>query len=122
MKTLRESRIAHIDRRVGPLEWRGVRMQMLKAAVRRRRGLPSRNVPAEAVFKLLEMKLTKRKGELPDCQRAEKLQWLLLRERLPDRKRAERQAARRRTRVSGNDTKINLWRRRRDWLRSAGAA
>ena len=93
---------------------------MRKAAVRKRRGLPSRNVPAALVFELLEMKRTKRKGEPPDARRAEWLQWLLLRERLLERKRAER-VARRRTRPSVNDTKINLWRRRQDWLRIATA-
>jgi hypothetical protein len=121
MKTHWDKRIAPIDRAVGPLEWCSVRGQMRKAAVRKRRGLPSRNVPAAAAFEMLEAKRANRLGELPDARRAERLQWLLLRERLLERKRAERRTARRRTRPSVNDTKINLWRRRQDWLRIAEA-
>ena len=121
MKTHWDSRIAPINRAVGPLDWRSVRGQMRKAVVRERRGLPSRNVPAAAVFEMLEAKRANRKGEPPDAQRAERLQRLLLRERLLERKRKVRGTARRRVRPSVNDTKINLWRRRRDWLRSTTA-
>lgn len=118
MKSLWERQIGHVDRAVGPLGWRSVHGQIRKAAIRKRRGLPSRNVPAAAVFEVLEVKRAKRKGELPDARRAEKLQWLLLRERLLERKREARDAARRQARPRVSDTKINLWRRRWDWLRS----
>jgi len=119
MTTLWERRIAHIDRRVGPLELRGIRGRLRKADVRARRGLPSRNVSIEATFDLLELKLATRRGEPLDSDLVAKLQWRLLRERLLERKRASRQAASSRRRVSVDRTKINLWRRRREWLREA---
>ena len=122
MKTLWERQIAHVDRRVGPLEELSVRRQLRKAAVRKRRGLPSRNMSLEATFDLLHMQLAARKGEYPYLKLAAKLQWGLLRERLLERKRAQRQAARNRKRVSVHDTKINLWRRRREWLREVEEA
>lgn len=121
MKTLWDRQIAPVDRAVGPLEWRSVRARILKLAVRKRRGLPSRSVSTDAMFELLTIKAAKRRGEPPDVRRVVKLEWLLLRDRLLERKRAVRQATRRRTRPSVNDSKINLWRRRRDWLRSASA-
>jgi hypothetical protein len=91
---------------------------MRKADVRKRLGLPPRHVPAAAVIEMLEAKRANRKGEPPDALRAEQLQWLFLRERLLEQKRVARGAARRRARPSANDTKMNLWRWRRDWLRS----
>ena len=119
MKTLRDRQIAHIDRRIGPLEWLGARGQLRKAAVRKRRGLPSRNISLEAMFDRLHRQIAARKGEPPDHELAAKLQWQLCRERLLERKRTQRDAARHRTRVSADDTKINLWSRRREWLRMA---
>lgn len=122
MTTLWDKRIAHIDRRVGPLEWRGVRGQLRKAAVRKRRGLPSLSVSLEAAFDQMNLRIAARKGEAPNPELLAKLQWRLLRERLLERKRMQRNAARRRVRRSVIDTKINLWRRRREWLREAQAA
>ena len=119
MTTRWERQIAHIDRRVGPLDWVGVRGQLRKAAVRKRRGLPSRNISLEAMFDRLHRQIAARKGEPPDHELAAKLQWQLCRERLLERKRTQRDAARHRTRVSADDTKINLWSRRREWLRMA---
>lgn len=121
MKTLWGRQTAHIDRRVGPLEWRGARKRLREAAVRKRRGFPSRNVSLEAAFEMVELRVRARKGETPDSELVAKLQWRLLRERLLERKRAHRMAARKRARVSVTDTKINLWRRRREWLRAAEA-
>lgn len=122
MKTLWERRIAHIDRRVGPLDWPGVRRQMLKAAVRRRRGLPSRSVSSEVLDELLAVEIAKARGEPPDPVCAAKLQWMRIRDRLLEHKRAQRADSRRRTRFGVNGTKINLWRRRQQWLREAEAA
>ena len=119
MTTRWERQIAHIERRIRPLEWLGVRGQLRKAAVRKRRKLPSRNISLEAMFDRLHMKIAARKGEPQDRELATKLQWQLCRERLLERKQAQRHAARRRRRVSANETKINLWRRRREWLRMA---
>lgn len=117
MTTRWDKQIAHVDRRVGPMEWLGVRGQLRKAAVRKRRKLPSRNISLEAMFDLLHMKVAARKGGPQDCELAAKLQRQLCRERLLERKRTQRHAARHRTRVRADDTKINLWRRRREWLR-----
>ena len=111
--------MAHIDRRVGPLEWRSVRSRIRKAAVRARRGLPSRNVSLEVTFELVNLHVAARNGESQDRELAARLQWQLLRERLIERHRTQRDAAHRRRSVSVGTTKINLWRRRRDWLRMA---
>jgi len=96
--TLWEKRIAHIDRRVGPIEWRGVRGQLRKAAVRKRRGLPSRDVSLEAAFDQVNLRFAAREGEVPNSDLVAKLQWRLLRERLLERKQMQRDAARRRAR------------------------
>lgn len=122
MKTLWERRIGHIDRRVGPLEWPGLRRRMLKAAVRHRRGLPSRSVSSDVVDEMLAIKAALFRGERLDGDRTARLQWMQLRDRLLELKLVRRAAARRRIRVSVNSTKINLWRRRQQWLRDAEAA
>lgn len=123
MKKLWDRQVAHIDRRIGPLEWLGVRRELRKAAFRKRRGVPSRDMSLEACFDLVDLRLAEQYGELqPDGERAAKLQWRLLRERLLKRRLAQRRAVRSRTRVRRTDTKINLWRRRREWLRDAEEA
>ena len=71
----------------------------------------------DLAFDLLDLHVAKRKGQALDPERAALLQWRLLREGLSERKRAQRRAALRRARVNVNNTKINLWRRRREWLR-----
>jgi hypothetical protein len=42
--------------------------------------------------------------------------------KVTERQRTKRDAARRRLRLGFENTKINLWRRRRDWLREAEVA
>lgn len=121
MSTLWDKRITQIDRQVGPLEWRGVREQLRKDAVRKRRGLPSRSVSLEAAFDQVSLRIAARKGETPNPELVAKLLWRLLRERQLERKLVQRSAARRRARPRVSDTKINLWRRRREWLREAQA-
>jgi hypothetical protein len=60
--------------------------------------------------------------EDPDAQVArQRLDLEIVRSRLLERKRKQRDAARRRARPSVMDTRINLWRRRREWLRAAEA-
>lgn len=118
MTKLWDRRIAKIDRRVGPLEWRGVRRQLRRAAHRKRRGLPSRTLPFELVMDRLKLDFSRKLGEKVNPDIAAKLQWGELRERLLERGRAKRDAARRRARRSVFDTRINVWRRRRDWLRT----
>jgi hypothetical protein len=117
--TLWERRTAKtIDRRIGPLEYRHLRRQLRKASFRRRHGLPSRNLPLELVVDRLKLKLTRRLAVQADPDVAARLQWRVLRERLLERGRARRAAARRRARRSVLDTRINVWRRRQDWFRS----
>jgi hypothetical protein len=92
--------------------WRGARRRLQKAAIRKLRGLPSRDISLELMFDLLEVKRATRRGAPVEPEVVAKLQWRRLRERLLERKRAERLAARRR-RPTVTDTRINLWRRRR---------
>lgn len=121
MMTFWERRIAHIDRPVRPLEWRGARRQLLKAAIKKRRGLPSRDMSFDVMLALVNLKVSRRAGVMPKRELLENLEWRLLRERLLERKRAVREAARRRVGRSFAETKIDLWRRRRDWLRAVQA-
>jgi len=116
-----DRRIRHITRPVKATRMRSVRGQMLKAEVQERRGLPSRNVPPELCFTKLRLKF-KPGAENPDVQAARRrLELDLMRSRLLERKRKQRESARRRRRPSVMHTKINLWRRRREWLRVADA-
>ena len=121
MTTLWERRISHVDRRVGPLEYRSLRGRALKAAVKKRRGQPSRNLPLGLVFELLRVKRANREGAPPDLGSTAKLTWRLLRERLLERKRTACDRARMRGNRSADETKIYLWRRRLQWLRAAEA-
>lgn len=114
--TLWERRISHIDRRVGPLHERPVRKQLRKAAARKRRGLPSRNMSLDLAFRILDLHWVRLRGETPPGAEVARLEWQLLRERVIERKRTQRDAARCRSRVCGNRIKINLWRRRSEWL------
>lgn len=59
MKPIWERRIRHIDRRVKPtaISKLGLRGQLLKAKVKERRGLPSRNLPVELVFERVRLEL-----------------------------------------------------------------
>lgn len=118
MTKLWERQIAHVDRRIGPLEWRCLRHDLRKAALRRRRGLPSRCKSLEATFEWVKLKALTRMGAQSTPHAALKLEWLALRERMLERKRTAREAARRRTKRNVLDTKINVWRRRQEWLRS----
>lgn len=119
MTTLWERQIAHIDRHVGPMEWRSLRSGMRKAVFRARSGLPSRNTSLESTFELLNMQIASRGGEPHDPELAANIQWQRLRERMLERKLTQRAAAHCRRRVSVGTTKINFWQRRRDWLRTA---
>lgn len=110
-----ERRIRHLDRKVKPIaaSKMGVRRQLLKAKVKERRGRPSRNLPIELVFERLEVRL-----EAPDAAgRTARLHRAEIHERLMERKRRKRDAARHRARPRVTDTGIYLWRRRQQWLR-----
>jgi hypothetical protein len=119
MTTLWDRRIRHFDRPIKATRLRCVRRQLLKADVRRRRGLPSGHLPADWVFEKLRLKRAK---SGPHAQAArERLERARMHDRMLERKRDQRDAARRRARPSVLNTKINLWRRRRDWLRRVEA-
>ena len=103
----------------------GLRGRMMKAKVKQRRGLPSRNLPAELVFERVDIKLSNRLEGGDVVGRLARIQRIEMHERLTERMRSQRSAARRRARPSSRDTCIYLWRRRQEWLReverSAGA-
>ena len=121
MKTHWDRQIEHIVRPVKPTGLRGLRAQLLKAQVKARRGLPSRNLPADLVVAKIELDLGHQRpaGASGHAQAVDRLERAKAHERMMERKRAQRRAARQRARPSVLDTAINLWRRRREWLREA---
>ena len=125
MMTNWERRIRHIDRRVKPTAMCGLRGRMMKEKVKQRRGLQSRNLPAELVFKRVAIEFRNRADSGDAAVRLARIQRIEVHERLMERKRSQHSAARRRARPSSRDTCIYLWRRRQEWLReverSAGA-
>ena len=99
MSIVWQQRIRHFDRAVKPTKMRGMRLQMLKAEVRKKRKLPSQGHSGEYVFGSLEVRRKKRRGE--DTTQAEKkLLFMRLRERMLWRKRLERRLAERSRRPS----------------------
>lgn len=119
-----ERRIKHINRRVKPTAMitLGLRGQLLKAKVNECRGLPSRNLPAELVFERVRLKIMDETGSPDAADRIDRLHRSEMHERLLERKRRQRDAARRRARPRVVDTCIYLWRRRQEWLRSVEPA
>ena len=120
-----ERRIRNIDRKVKPtaIAKLGLRGRLLKDKVKKRRGLPSRSLPIELVLERLNIEFRDRHedeaGEVA-CQLG-RLERAYMHERLMERKRRRRDAARRRARPSSTDSCIYLWRRRREWLRDVEA-
>lgn len=123
MKTSWDRKIGHIHRRVRPTAYGrlGLRSQLLKAEVKRRMGLPSRNLPLELVLERLHIELADERGGRDLIEWRRRLNLKKMRERLLERKRQERSAARRRVRPRVEDTCIHLWRRRQEWLRTIEA-
>lgn len=111
-----ERRIRHIDRRVSVMEMQGLRLDMLKAEVRERRGLPSQTIPNEVVKAKLNLLLGR-----PTLSK-QQIDWLMLRHHLLERKRAQRIAAFNKRHRSMSDTGINIARRRKEWLEMAEAS
>lgn len=69
MSTSWDRRIRQITRSVKPTQLRALRGQMRKAKVRELRGLLSRNLPSEIVFRHLGLKCQRRLGSpLSRCQ------------------------------------------------------
>lgn len=114
-----ERQIRHIDRPVKPTRLGVLRGQLRKARVRALRGLPSRALPAELVVKRITLRAQWRRGSPQAAEALAKLELTILRHRLAERRRAKRDAARGRRRPRVDNTSINLWRRRREWLREA---
>jgi hypothetical protein len=79
--------------------------------------LPSRSLPIELVFERLAIEFESQTGGLSVAGRVDRLRRAEMHERLMERKRRQRTAARRRVRPSVADTCIYLWRRRQEWLR-----
>lgn len=119
-----ERQIRHINRRVKPMAMvkLGLQGQLLKAKVKERRGLPSRNLPAELVFERVRLKFMDETRDSDAADRIRRLHRSEMHERLMERKRRQRDAARRRARPRVADTCIYLWRRRQEWLRSVESA
>lgn len=118
MSLIWEKRIKHIDRRLKPTELRGLRLQLLKDDVRRKRGLPSLALPSEYVFAKMRHTMAAKYGiPLDDnVPSLAKLEWIRLRAKLLDRPRRQRAGALRRRRISVRNTRIHLAQRRRQWL------
>ena len=93
----------------------GLRSQLLKAKVKERRGLPSRNLPAELVFERIRIEFR----ELDAAGRIDRVLRAEMHERFMERKRRKRDATRRRARPRVEGTCIYRRRRRQQWLRSA---
>jgi hypothetical protein len=119
MLTNWERKIRHIDRKVRPaaIGRSGLRGRMLKAKVKQRRGLPSRNVPLDLVLERLRIEFADKTDGMDTVERLHRLDGRKMHERLMERKRRQRDAARRKARPRVADTRIYLWRTRQEWLR-----
>jgi hypothetical protein len=114
--------IRHVDRAVKPTQLRRMRSMLLKADVKRRRNKPSGSLPSELVFAKLRLRIQSKTGQDVDTLALARIDAWQRRYRLNERKRERRLGARRRARPSVKKTKINLWRRRQQWLQAATAS
>ena len=119
-----EKRVRHIDRAIKRRDQRVVASVLRKDKHRRRRGLPTRNVPLQLVFMKLDVRLLTRNSQFSPGSEPNVLkrryELALIRSRLLERKQAAlTEIHARRVRVT--DTCINLWRHRQDWLKKAEA-
>jgi hypothetical protein len=124
MTTIWERRIGHIDRKVKPtaVGKLGLQGRLLKAQVKKRRGSPSRSLPIKLILERLAIKFESQTGGPDVVSRVDRLRRDEMHERLMERKRRQRSAARRKARPSVADTCIYLWRRRQQWLRNVDHA
>ena len=120
MSIVWDQRIRHFDRPIKRRHYRRLKSRQRKSVWRATRGLPSRNRPWALVTEGLRIKiLTKRDTPSQEelVKRRMRLEWELLRSRLLERKRCERAKTRHR-KIAVDRTCINLWKRRRDWLKA----
>lgn len=115
-------RIRHICRPVKPTRLGNLRGRKRKAEVKARRGLPSRDLPSDLVFRRIKLRTQLRLGMRQAADALARLDLDIMRYRITERQRAKREAAERRRRPGVENTVINLWRRRRDWLLEVEAA
>ena len=120
MSIVWEQRIRHFDRPIEHRHLRHLKARQRKQVRRETRKLPSRDLPWALVLKALRLdtmtKRTTRSREDLNIFRM-RLEWEHIRSRVLERKRRERAMIRRR-KVTGDRTCINLWKRRRDWLKT----
>jgi hypothetical protein len=118
MSIVWEQRIRHVDRPLNRVAnrrlLRSIDRQSVKAAVKARRGAPSGNHSSHYVVAMARLAI--RQATRCESGETKQLLWLRLRERMLEKKRADRHrtATRRRPRV--NDTCINIARRNREYL------
>jgi len=111
-----DRRIRRICRPVKPTRLGNLRGRKRRAEVKARRGLPSRDLPSDLVFRRIKLRTQIRLGLRQAADALARLDLDIMRYRLTERQRAKREAAQRRRRPRVENTVINLWRRRRDWL------
>jgi hypothetical protein len=122
MSIVWERRIRHISRPVKPTRLGNLRGRVRKAEVKARRGRPSRSLPSDLVFGRITLRTQLRLGLPQAADALARLDLDIMRYRITERQRARREAAQQRRRPRVEDTVINLWRRRRDWLLEVEAA
>jgi hypothetical protein len=115
MSIVWQQRIQHFDRPVKLTKMRGMRLTLLKSAVKEKRGYPSGSHSSEYVFAKLEARRVERQGGDAGPIK-DRLLFLRLRERMLERKRTARRVSEMKRRPSVKSTKINLARNRRQWL------
>ena len=124
MSLVWEQRIQHFDRPIKRSHYRYLKSGQRKSVWRATRGLPSRNRPwalmAEELRHNILSKHTSASQEELKMRRM-RLEWELMRSRLLERKRRERAMIRHR-KVTADRTCINLWKRRRDWLKMVASS
>jgi hypothetical protein len=121
MSIVCEQRIRHVDRPINRVAnhrlLRSIDRQTLRAAVKARRGTPSGNHSSHYVVAMASLALRRaQRRENNSAAAAKQLLWLRLRERMLEKKRAARHASSTRRRPSVNDTRINLARRKREYV------
>lgn len=113
-----EKRIRDFDHQVGRSMRTRLDARLKKIKVKERSGKPSRSLPHELLFEMLRARLNHRVGQIDDesyALRKVRFEMRNIRDRMQERKRAIREAARPR-RYRREFTNILLWQRRRKWL------